>query len=298
MPCFDSIAWRVVSHGPTIRPTGTLGEPGEGGKFQTAPLPNAVTDIADLETEPLDEGIGGAQARVRAVGRAGEVGLVLLEVVEALALKAARRLKDQAEDEAVDPAMVAAARDLAQAYGKISRSIRQNALLEERLEAGVQGRTRALDGARRAWSVKTAEAEAARIAEAEEAAWQEANGERLEREEAVVEAMEQITFSQCEHSGDVDDEVADLLEQGAGFEAYGERPVSETVARLCKALNLEPDWDEFAREDWAKEEARAGVAGSPYVSCERGGTGECVLAVRGLQGAGLAEAAREGTGPP
>jgi hypothetical protein len=259
---------------------------------------NTVTDIADLEAEPLDEGIGHMEARVRAVVRAGEVGLVLLEVVEALALKVGRRVKEQVEDEALDPALIAAARDLAQAYGKISRSIRQNALLEERLEAGLQGRRDALASARRDWSVKTAEADAAGAAEAEETAWQEAHGARLEREALVIEAMEQITFSQCEHSGDVDDQVADLLEEGAGFEAYGERPVSETVARLCKALDLEPDWDDFAREDWAREEARAGVPGSPYVSRERGGSGECVLAVRGLQGAGLAEVTALATGPP
>jgi hypothetical protein len=259
---------------------------------------NAVTDIAELEAEPLDEGIGPAEARARGVTRAGEVGLVLLEVVEALALKVGRGLKDQAEDEALDLKAVAAARDLSLAYAKVSRSIRQNALLEDRLEAGFQGRCDALAAARRAWSVKTAEAEATRVAEAEEEAWLEANGARQAREALVVEAMEQITDSQCEYSGDVNDEVADLLEEGAGFEAYGECPVSETVIKLCKALGLEPDWDDFAREDWAREEARAGVAGSPFVSCERGGTGECVLPVRGLQGAGLADAAPEATGPP
>ena len=257
---------------------------------------NAVTDIADLDAELLDEGIGRAETRLRGVARAGEVGLVLLEVVEALALKVGRRVKDQAEDEAIDPATVAAARDLAQAYGKISRSIRQNALVEDRLEAGVQGRRRALDGARRTWTVKTAEAEAARAAEAEEAAWQEAHGARQDREDVVADVMQQITFSQREESAEaLDIEFAELLEEGADFEAYGDRPVSWTVARLCKALDLDPDWDEWAREDWAKAEAREGVAGSPYVSRERGGTGECVLAVRGLQGAGLA---REGTGPP
>ena len=259
---------------------------------------NIMTDIADLEAEPLDEGIGRADARVRAVGRAGEVGLVLLEVVEALALKVGRRLKAQAEDEALDPVAIAAARDLAQAYGKISRSIRQNALLEERLEAGVEGRTRALDGARRAWTVKTAEAEAAQAAEAEEEAWLEANGARRDREEAVYEVMQMLTIGQREEEVDaLDREVAELLEEGAEYEGYGDRPVSWTVARLCKALDLDPDWDEWAREDWAREEARDGVAGSPYVSMERGGTGERVLAVRGLQGAGLAQAVRE-TGPP
>jgi len=104
--------------------------------------------------------------------------------------------------------------------------------------------------------------------------------------------MEQLTFGQSEYPHDMDLEVAELLKEGAGYEAYGDRPVSETVTRLCQALNLEPDWDEFAQEDWAKDEAKAGVAGSPYVSIERGGSGECVLSVRGLQGAGLA------TGPP
>jgi len=257
---------------------------------------NAVTDIADLDAELLDEGIGRAQARMRAVGRAGEVGLVLLEVVEALALKVGRLVKDQAEDEALDLKTVAAARDLAQAYGKVSRSVRQNALLEDRLEAGLKGRCDALEGARRAWTVNTAEAEAARAAEAEEAAWQEAHGARLEREEIVAEVMQQLTFSQREEEVDaLDIEFAELLEEGAGYEAYGDRPVSWTVARLCKALDLDPDWDEWAQEDWAKDEARAGVAGSPYVSMERGGTGERVLPVRGLQGAGLA---REATGPP
>ena len=50
--------------------------------FLLCSIMNAVTDITDLEAEPLDEGIGRAEARVRAVVRAGEVGLVLLEVVE------------------------------------------------------------------------------------------------------------------------------------------------------------------------------------------------------------------------
>jgi len=266
------------------------------------PTMNAVTDIADLEAEPLDEGIGRAEARARGVARAGEVGLVLLEVVEALALKVGRLVKDQAQDdEAPDLKLIAAARDLAQAYGKISRSIRQNALLEDRLEAGLQGRTRALEVARRDWTVKMAQADAARAAEAEEAAWQEANGPRLAREAALADAMEQFIYNQAADPEEVDAlerELAELLEEGAGYEAYGDRPVSETVARLCKALDLDPDWARFTHEDWARDEARAGVAGSPYVSRERGGSGECVVMVRGLQGAGLAVATALATGPP
>ena len=261
---------------------------------------NTMTDIADLDAEPLDEGIGRVEARVRGVARAGEVGLVLLEVVEALALKAARVVTEQAEDEGLDLKLVAAVGDLAQAYGKVSRSIRQNALLEDRLETGLRDRVSGLEDARRARALKRAEAEAAKAAADQKAEFQRVHGPRLAREALVIEVMEQLTFGQSEYPHDMDLEVAELLKEGAGYEAYGDRPVSETVTRLCQALELSPDWDEFAQEDWAKDEAKAGVAGSPYVSIERGGSGACVLSVRGLQGAGLAaqEAARQGTGPP
>ena len=244
---------------------------------------------------------GSGGPRRGGVARAGEVGLVLLEVVEALALKAARLVNDQAEDEGIDLKVVAAVSDLAQAYGKVSRSIRQNALLEDRLETLQRDRVSGLEDARRARALKRAEAEAAKVAADAKAEFQRVHGPRLAREALVVEAMEQVTFGQSEYPHDVGLEVAELLKEGAGYEAYGDRPVSETVKRLCRALELDPDWEDFDQEDWAKEEARAGVAGSPFVSIERGGSGECVLPVRGLQGVGLAATLatdpRE-TGPP
>ena len=253
---------------------------------------NAVTDIADLEAEPLDEGMGRAEARAHGVARAGGVGLILLDRVEALAVKAARLVKAQALDDALDLTAVAAAKDLAAAYGKVSRSIRQNAMLEDRLEAGLAGRGAALASARRDWTAARAKAEADRAAAAEAAAWEATHGPRLAREIIVTDLMERIIFARDEEAHvaeSLETEFAELLEEGAGFEAYGDRPVSETVGRLCAALKIEPDWDDFAHEDWARDEAKAGVAGSPYVSRERGGTGACVLSVRGLQGAGLAD---------
>ena len=269
---------------------------------------NAVVDITDQDAEPLDEGLEGARARLRALGRASAVGLILLDVVEALALKTARAAADEdAIDKAGGLTAVAAARDLSLAYAKVSRSIRQSVMLEDRLETALRDRVSGLEDARRARALKRAEAEAAKAAADEEAEFQRVHGPRLAREALVVEAMEQVTYSlhreDLEAAGALDREVAELLEEGAEFAGYGDRPVSETVKRLCKALALEPDWEDFDQEDWAKEEARAGVAGSPFVSIERGGSGEYVLPVRGLQGVGLASvglasAAPPGTGPP
>ena len=263
---------------------------------------NTVTDIADLDADPLDEGVESARARLRVLGRASGVGLVLLDVLETLALKTAEVARDEvAIDKAGGLTAVAAARDLSLAYAKVSRSIRQSVLLEEKLETIQRDRASGLEDARRVRALKRAEAEAAKAVADEAAEFQRVHGPRLAREAAVSETMQQISFSREREDAEameaLDREVAELLEEGAGYEAYGERPVSETVARLCKTLDLDPDWEEFAKEDWARDEARDGVAGSPYVSTERGGSGACVLAVRGLQGAGLAGVARE-TGPP
>jgi len=258
---------------------------------------NAAADIAEQDAEPLDEDLDGARARLRALGRAGEVGLILLDVVETLALKAAV----VAEEEAGGLTAVAAARDLSLAYAKLSRSIRQSVMLEDRLETALRDRAAGLEDARRARALRRAEAEAAKAEAEEEADFQRVHGPRLAREAIVTEVMEQVIFRQRKEAPEADAlevEAAELLEEGAGYEAYGERPVSETVKRLCKVLELDPDWDDFTEEDWAKAEAREGVAGSPYVSIERGGSGECVLSVRGLQGVGLASEARPGTGPP
>jgi macrodomain Ter protein organizer (MatP/YcbG family) len=261
---------------------------------------NAATDIVEETAEPLDDGVERGRARLRGLGRAGEVGEVLLGLVERLAVRTVRIVDGAGEDDAGALKAVAAARDLALAYAKVSRSIRQNALLEDKLEAELRDRISGLEDARRARALKRADAEAAKAAADEKAEYQRVHGPRLAREAIVAEVMEQLIYDRYENEpqqmGVLRSDLADLLEEGAGFEAYGDRPVSETVTGLCQALELDPDWEFFAQEDWAKDEARAGVAGSPYVSTERGGTGDCVLAVRGLQGAGLA--APLATGPP
>ena len=261
---------------------------------------NAVTDIADADASPLDEGIGRSQVRLGILGRANGAGLVLLDAVEALAVKASRIVKEQAEADGLDLAVVSAVKDLSMAYSKLVRSVRQNVMLEEKLEAVLRDRVSGVEDARRAQAVKRAEAEAAKAAADEEEAYQQEHGAAIAREQIVADVMEQVLYERYgDDNGEYDERLdalqadyAELLEEGAGYEDYGDRPVSETVKRLCKALDaeplLEPDWQVFAGEDWAKEEARAGIAGSPYVSVERGGTGECVISIRGLQGVGLA----------
>ncbi len=251
---------------------------------------NAVIDIAGQDAEPLDDRIERAQARLRALSRASEVGLVLLDLVERLALKTAETM--EAEDEAGRLKAVAAAKDLSLAYAKIGRSVRQSVLMEDKLDALLRDRLSGLEDARRARALKQAEADAAAEHDQKAAQQAKADAPRLAREAAVEKTMDRII--RLEHRGDpdeierLDQEVAERLFEGdIEYEGYGLRPVSETVLRLCEELGLEPDWGRWADLPWAVEEAEADTPGSPYVAVERGGTGECVL-----------EAEPDATGPP
>ena len=46
--------------------------------------------------------------------------------------------------------------------------------------------------------------------------------------------------------------------------SFGTLPIGASVARLCKALGLTPDWSLWENEDWAIEEAEAEAPGTPY----------------------------------
>ena len=48
------------------------------------------------------------------------------------------------------------------------------------------------------------------------------------------------------------------------FNALYGRPVSEMIGLICQDLGLEPDWDTWAEQDWARAEAKARTPGSPY----------------------------------
>ena len=214
------------------------------------------------------------------LGLGTEVGLILLEAVKAQGLA----LRDAVL--AGDEVKVSDTQALAQAYAKVTRSMRLNLLVEDRLEAGLRDRRRGIEAARaeRAQIEAQAAADAAH-AEAQER-WRQANAAELDREAEVRDVVEK-TIRRA-HKGDTEEidqlerEMLELLEEEDGdYADYGQRPVSETVARLCEALDVEPEWDRWANKPWAVEEAEAGVAGSPYVSRKRGGSGECVIAVGG-----------------
>ena len=89
---------------------------------------------------------------------------------------------------------------------------------------------------------------------------------RINKVAYAVEDLIQNTdeeFDRCEIESLLDDmnERLPEIEADDGFERA---PISAVVGRICADLGLTPDWTLWACEDWAKAEARDGVAGSPY----------------------------------
>ena len=54
------------------------------------------------------------------------------------------------------------------------------------------------------------------------------------------------------------------LDGAAALEKIGQRPLGETIALICEALGVTPDWELWEDEDWAVAEARDEIRGSPY----------------------------------
>ena len=79
-------------------------------------------------------------------------------------------------------------------------------------------------------------------------------------------------IAEAEHPDDeekVDRLIDEADERLDDEDLYGDlmqRPLSELVARLCKDLNLDPDWAELAEELWAVRELESGEPGWPLAA--------------------------------
>ena len=62
------------------------------------------------------------------------------------------------------------------------------------------------------------------------------------------------------------DHLYERLQDEDEIVSFGTLPIGASVARLCKALGLTPDWSLWENEDWAIEEAQTDEPGSPYAS--------------------------------
>ena len=85
-----------------------------------------------------------------------------------------------------------------------------------------------------------------------------ADGVRQAMEETIAEAADGP-----EHDRMIGRTRDYLLEAEAELN-FLERPVGAMIAELCAELGLSPNWNRWAKREWAVEEAKQQRAGSPY----------------------------------
>ena len=173
--------------------------------------------------------------------------------------KAAQAVSRPADDDAELPPDRPPGGDAALAFTRVTRAMRLNLMLAQKLGADLLARDKADQAAGRA--------QAEDAARAAEAARQARAGRQKEQVRyAVGTAIE--TEAEGWAQGEREKALKDLderLDDPDVLPDFGTMPTSEIVRRICRDLRLDPLWREWLEEPWAIDEARRQVLGSPYV---------------------------------
>jgi hypothetical protein len=141
--------------------------------------------------------------------------------------------------------------DAARAYARASRTVRQTILLQSKLVKDFDGREAAGRQAR-----ADAKAEADKTLQ-----------ERTELRKChvswIIDRVANARHDDTETVERLTREADERLDDDSLLGDVLARPISETVARICKGLNLDPDWTRLAEEAWAQEELASGDVGWP-----------------------------------
>ena len=143
--------------------------------------------------------------------------------------------------------------ELALAFTRVARAVRQSVMLKQRLISDRETRDRKAEAERMERPVV-------------DLGW--VLGKQTPgsiRKDTVRNGVENAIEDEFD-AADAEELLDEVYER---LDAYDEaefvdRPIGEMMARICKDLGVTPDWSLFEDEDWAVEEARTQVAGSPY----------------------------------
>jgi len=227
------------------------------------------------EPDPTDFFIGLLKEAAR-----HSIELSNLVVVEARRAVAAAEPVAEASAEAAAPEPAAAPRTAwypaaALAHSRLTRSLRLGMVLAGKFHVDRLERDKKL-AADEAFEVKLRKnrlkGKVERlVGEAIEQAV-EKETERLTESEGESESYDESEFDDEDEEDGPDrrDELRDALSERFTDEDVeqdlGRCPTSEIVGRLCGNLRIQPLWERWSTEQWAVEEARRQVPGSPYAA--------------------------------
>jgi hypothetical protein len=206
----------------------------------SAPIPRSA-DTAPESARALAQARIGAQLQL--LGDLAEIGLSIARAVERQATGG------QAENQA--PATTG---DVTLAYERVARAVGMTVALQSKLVESLHGLQKA--GAERRERADTDRRFAGyerRIHVAhitDRVAWAAYRAEQ--EHDAAQERLDTLRPLIQDWVGDAT-RAGDLMA----------RPISETVAAICRDLGLSPDWPTLAQEAWAREEMQGGAVGAP-----------------------------------
>jgi hypothetical protein len=192
-----------------------------------------------MAVETLDLSVARAEHRLRLLEELAEIGMEL-----------ARALKPgpEADEKADKTAAEAPAKDPAAVFAPLSRAIRLTLALEARTDQDLRDLKAGVSRAR-----KEARAKAAHDC-----------GAREQQVRALVLNVAERECESLEAFDELEEALQERLDYDEAYDEAGQRPVRQTVERLCKDLGLTPDWSRWAGEGWAYEETPTRPRFSPF----------------------------------
>ena len=231
---------------------------------------------ADVDTAAMAESAAAAERaawHVQILGEVVEIGLTLTRSLGELALARVEAAKSEARALAPDDTATLAA------LGKAAQTLRRTVALRDKLDAQATARREGL------------------LAERVRRRADRAAAHESAKTDAVLCGLADAyaaDTTDAEYNGHIDDLMADAAEylgdaDADEFRGWLDSPVGETVARLCAALDLDPDSCARVGETWRvrrpprdfelflerrdREIAAAALAASAAAGAERAGVG-------------------------
>ena len=221
--------------------------------YRSLPDPNELRDVELKPPEMVESArlVECGERQLRMLQRMAEVGIGLVERLGQIAISGVEPASGEGDAPATIPATI---NDIAGAYTRLTQSLRRTLAMEARLAEEMKARRLGVVASRNkqhAEKIKVIEDVVTRNIE-----YALTKAIRRERPDTDRETSERLLLDMFER-----------LDDSEEFEDYRERPPGETVAKLCAAFGLDP---EFCIQD--DDETWIIRHGNPPPSASWGGT--------------------------
>jgi hypothetical protein len=207
-----------------------------------APIPQSP-GLQDPDDAP-DPAVLRAERRLRILDELAEIGMALARAL--LPGAAEEPAGDEAAaDEAANPKSRAKPVDPTDAFARISRAVRLTLALEAKTDEALRDL--------KAGVVREREDARVKAAERDRVASIKRSEEYVDLVPALVARAVDAEIEDPKARETLYEALHERLDEDEAYDGFVERPLRETVERLCHDLGLNPDWSRWDGEGWIVE---------------------------------------------